>query len=203
MKVELFVLRKGIFYLLFWWNISRNMTSDTSLFRVLPSQIKTYSIFLYLCWLNYQKPRQSLHVLLLKKFRVCRTFFCFFNFCPKILNTLHQIYNTFQIFEEILKYSQSLDIFWGQTTRRRLKTVDVLWKLNCLCCGNVFFIFCFDAIFHEIWRQIQAYFEFCFTNQNMRNFPIPVLVALTDAKTISSCFTIEEVHKLPNLLFLF
>ena len=121
MKVQLIVLRKNIFYFLFWWNIWRNMTSDTRVIRVLLLKSK-HTQFSYTCvgWIN-SKPRQSLHVLLLIKFINCRTFFCFFNFCPKILNTLHQIYTTFQIFEVIHKYSLSFDIFCGQTIKRNLK----------------------------------------------------------------------------------
>ena len=91
----------------------------------------------------------------------------------------------FSDFEGILKYKPKFRHFFRTNHQKKLKTVDVLWKLNCLCCGNVFFIFCFDGIFDEIWRQIQAYFVFCFSNQNISNFPIPVLVELTEAKTIS------------------
>ena len=65
------------------------------------------------------------------------------------------------------------------------------------------YIFCFDGIFDEIWLQIHAYFVFCFSNQNIRNVPIPVLVELTEAKTISSCVTIEEGYSLSNIPLLF
>ena len=203
MKVELFVLRKHIFYFLFWWNIWRNMTSDTrSLFRVLLLKSK-HKQFSYTCvgWINRSQDN-LLHVLLLKKFIVCRTFFCFFNFCRKSWIRCIKYTRLFRFWGNI-QIKPKFRHFLRTNHQKKLKTVDVLWKLNCLCCGNIFFIFCFDGIFDEIWRQIHAYFVFCFSNQNIRNFPIPVLVELTEAKTISSCFTIEEVHSLPNLLLLF
>ena len=140
MKVELFVLRKHIFYFLFWWNIWRNMTSDTRLFRVLLLKSK-HMQFSYTCvgWINRSQDN-LLHVLLLKKFIVCRTFFCFFNFCPKILNTLHQIYTTFQILREYSNNAKVSTTFSGQTIKRNLKLL-MFCESWIVCVAETYFLF--------------------------------------------------------------
>ena len=92
-------------------NISRNMTSDTSLFRVLLHKSK-HTQFSYTCVGCINRCQTNiLHVLLLKKFRVCRTFFCSFNFWPKILNTLHQTCTTFQILREYSNIDKASTFF--------------------------------------------------------------------------------------------
>ena len=188
MKVDLFVLRKHIFYFLFWWNIWRSMTSDTRLFRVLllKSNLMQFS---YTCvdWIKRSQDN-LLHVLLLKKFIVCWIFFCFFNFCRKILNTLHQIYATFQILREYSNKAKVSTLFPDKPSKRNLKLLKSCERWIVWSCRNIFSIFCFAAMSDEIWRQILSYFVSCFWNRNIFNFPIPVLVELTEAKTISSCF---------------
>ena len=121
MNDDLFVLRKHIFYFLFWWNIWRSMMSDTRLFRVLLLKSKLMQ-FSYTCVDWIKRSQDNLFIcLLLKKFIVCRTFFCFFNFLSKNLEHVASNIHHFSDFEVILKYSQSFDIFCGQTIKRNLK----------------------------------------------------------------------------------
>ena len=145
MKVKLFVLRKHILYFLFWWNIWRNMTSDTRLFRVLLLKSK-HTEFSYTCvgWINRSQDNLFMFYYW-RSSEFAETFFCFFNFCPKILNTLHQIVTTFQILREYSSKAKVSRLFPDKPSKE-LKTVDVMWTLNYLCCRKVFLFSCCNIL---------------------------------------------------------
>ena len=139
-KLNCLCCGNSIFYFLFWWNIWRKMTSYTSLFRVLLLKSK-HKQFSYTCvgWINRSQDNLFMFCCWRSSY-FAEPSFTFLIFCQKILNTLHQIYTTFQILREYSNIGKVSIIFCGQTIKRNLKLL-IFRESWIVCVAETFLLF--------------------------------------------------------------